>query len=375
MRIARTVSIFLALVVSAFAIAACGGDNSSSSSSDAEAVLKQTFGPDHPIKSGKLDLALNLDLKGVARLTDPVALRLSGPFQSNGAGTLPNFQFTLDVDAGGKAFSAGAVSTGKAGYLTFEGQSFDIGTELYNSFKQGYENAAKQAKSKSASGTPSLGALGIEPINWLNNAETKGEEDIAGTTTEHVSAEVDVPKFLDDVSRLLSKAQGLNVQGAGAVPKSLTPEQRRDIARSVKSATVDVWSGKDDKTLRKLALDVQLDVPEDVRSKVGNLQSGRITFQFTIANLNEPQTVTAPSGARPLSELTQALQQLGLGGASSGANGSGSGGSGSGGSGSGSSGSGSSSGASGKQADYLNCLQKAGTDVAKIQGCADKLQP
>jgi len=134
MRIARTVSIFLALVVSAFAIAACGGDNSSSSSSDAEAVLKQTFGPDHPIKSGKLDLALNLDLKGVARLTDPVALRLSGPFQSNGAGTLPNFQFTLDVDAGGKAFSAGAVSTGKAGYLTFEGQSFDIGTELYNSF-------------------------------------------------------------------------------------------------------------------------------------------------------------------------------------------------------------------------------------------------
>jgi hypothetical protein len=369
MRIPRTVSIFLALVVSAFAIAACGGDNSSGNSSDAEAVLKQTFGPDHPIKSGRLDLSLNLELEGVARLTDPVALRLSGPFQSNGPGTLPNFQFTLDVDAGGKAFSAGAVSTGQAGYLTFEGQSFDVGTQLYNSFKQGYENAAKQAKSKSAGGTPSLGALGIEPINWLDDAETKGEEDIAGTTTEHVSAQVDVPKFLDDVSRLLSKAQGLSVQGAGAVPKSLTPEQRRDIARSVKSATVDVWSGKDDKTLRKLSLDVQLDVPQDVRSKVGNLRSGRITFQFTIADLNEPQKVTAPSGARPLSELTQALQQLGLG-AASGANGSGSGGS-----GSGSSASGSSSGASGKQAEYLNCLQKAGTDVAKIQGCADKLQP
>jgi hypothetical protein len=371
MRIPRLLAIVLTLVLSGTAIAACGDDNSSSSSSDAQSVLKQTFGPNHPIRSGRLDLSLNLDLHGVARLNGPVALRLSGPFQSNGAGTLPNFQFSLDVDAGGQSFTAGAVSTGKAGYLTFEGTAFDVGTQLYNSFKKGYEQAAKGAKGKS--GTPSLSALGIKPLDWLDNAETKGDEEIGGAQTEHVTADVDVPRFLDDVSRLLEKAQGLKVAGAGAVPSSLTPEQRRDIARAVKSAKVDVWSGKDDKTLRKVALDLVLDVPQDIRSKVGGLRSGRITFQFTIASLNQPQKVTAPADARPLSELTQVLGQLGVGAGAGAGAGSGSG------SGSGSSGSGSGSSASpaptGKQQEYLTCLDKAGTDVAQIQQCADKLQP
>jgi hypothetical protein len=362
MRLIRLLATLLALSLSAIAIAACGDDNSSGGGADAQSVLKETFGPNHPIRSGRLDLSLNLDLKGIPRLTDPVGVRLSGPFQSNGPGTLPNFQFGLDVDAGGRAFSAGAISTGTAGYLTFEGVAFDLGRDLYQSFKKGYEQAAKSSKDKS--NTPSLGALGIKPLDWLKNAETKDGEEVGGAQTDHVAADVDVPAFLDDVSRLLEKARGLQLNGAGAVPNSLTPQQRRDIARSVKSAKVDVWSGKDDKTLRKVALDLQLDVPEDVRSKVGGLQGGRITFQFTIAALNEPQKVTAPSDARPLSQLTQVLGQLGLGAGGSGSSGSG-------GSGSGSSG----AAPTGKQAEYLKCVQAAGTDVAKIQRCGDKLQP
>ena len=358
-------------------VAACGDDNSASGGSDAQAVLKQTFGPDHPIRSGRLDLSLDLRLQGLPKLNGPVVLRLSGPFQSNGSGTLPNFQLTLDADAGGRTFTAGAVSTGKAGYLTFEGTSFDIGPQLYDAFKQGYEKAAKQSKDKS--GTPSLGALGIKPLEWLKDAETKGTEDVGGTQTDHVTAQVDVPRFLDDLSRLLEKAQGLSIQGAGAVPKALTPEQRRDIARSVKSAKVDIWSGQDDHTLRKLALDVQLDVPQDVRSKVAGLQSGKIAFQFTIADLNKPQKIAAPANPRPLSQLTQVLQQLGIG---AGAAGSGSGSAGSAGSGSGSgSRSGSGSGSAGsaapnsRQQKYLDCLQTAGTDVAQIQKCAALLTP
>jgi hypothetical protein len=367
-RIPRLLAVVLALAVIAVGAAACGDDNSASGGSDAQSVLKQTFGPGHPIRSGRLDLSLDLRLQGLPKLDGPVVLRLSGPFQSNGSGTLPNFQFTLDADAGGRSFTAGAVSTGKAGYLTFEGTSFDIGPELYDAFKQGYEKAATQSKDKN--GTPSLGALGIKPLEWLKDAETQGSEEVGGAQTDHVTAQVDVPRFLDDLSRLLEKAQGLNIQGAGAVPKALTPEQRRDIARSVKSATVDIWSGQDDHTLRKLALDVQLDVPEDVRSKVAGLQSGKIAFQFTIADLNKPQKIAAPANPRPLSQLTQALQQLGIG---AGAAGSGSGSAGSG-SGSGS-GSGGSAAPSGKQQKYLDCLQQSGTDVARIQKCAALLTP
>ena len=359
-----------ALALGALALAACGSSRDSSGGGTAATVLiKDTFGANHPIRSGRVDADLNVNLQGLPRLTKPVALHLTGPFQSNGGKAMPDFALQLDLDGGSQPVTVGAVFARGGGYLTFEGQAFDLGPGVYNSFKQGYLKA-KAGSASPGNATPSLSALGVDPMHWLTNPQHKGTEDIAGTTTEHVTAGVDVARLLDDVSTLLGKARSVTQAGGAAagtsVPSQLNAQQRDAIQRSIKSASLDVWTGQRDHTLRKLALHVDVAVPQDLRARAGGLRSGTIDFQLTLAQLNQHQTVRPPSGARPVTQLRSALQQLGLLGSSSSRSSSSS-----------TSGSGSGSAtapSSGPQADYGQCLSAAGEDLAKVQRCADLLK-
>jgi hypothetical protein len=339
-------------------LVACGGDEGGGE--DAEALLKETFGPNKPIRSGKLDLALDLRLEGVPNLTGPVKLGLRGPFQTNGARKLPNFDFDLAVDAGGRSFTAGAVSTGEAGYLTIEGQAFDIGAELYESFRKGYEDAQSKS-SKEEDAAPSLQALGIEPLRWLDDPSTEGTEDVGGTPSTHITAKLNTARFLDDLNRLLERGKGLQVQGAGTVPEPLSAEQRKQVERAIKGAEVDVWTGEEDRTLRRIRLDVTLDVPQDARSGVGGLRSGRISFNLAFADLNEPQRIVTPPDARPIDELTSALEQLAQQAQGAAPEGGGTATT-------------PEAAPSGPQAEYFACVDEAGQDVAKLQRCSELLR-
>jgi hypothetical protein len=257
----------------------------------------------------------------------------------------------------------GATFAQQSGFLTVEGRAFTLGPQIYDSFKQGYVKAKADAAAKG--GTSSLSALGISPLRWLRAPRTQGTEDIGGTQSDHVTAEIDVPRLLEDLSTLLGKARGVAQAGGAAtgttVPTQLTASQRDLIARSVKSATIDVWSGQDDHTLRKVALDVRIAVPQELQARAGGLRSGSIALQVTLARLNEHQTIHQPTGARPIGELRAALQQLGLLGTSSAST--------------------TTSGstttpapATGPQGDYAKCLNQAGNDLAKVQTCAGLLK-
>lgn len=347
----------LALVLTT-GLAACGGSSSSGGESVDE-LLAQTFGKNKPVRSGFLDLGLNLDLQGIQSLSGPVKVTLRGPFQSQGKRTLPKFDFTADLSASGQNFSAGAVSTGDRGFVKFQGRSYVLTDKLFSTFKQGYEESQKQNTGDKRGGV-SFQSLGIDPRRWLKDAKKAGEQEIGGADTIHIEAAIDVPKFLDDVSTLLKRGSQLGVAGSAArgVPNGLTTKQREQIADAVKSADIDLFTGKDDKTLRRLVIDVGVDVPEAQRKDAGGLQSGKMSFSLTIARLNEDQEISAPKGARPLGELSSSIGQLF--GAGSGA-------------GSGSSGSGGAAttpGTQGANQEYLDCLQKAGSDVAKVQECA-----
>lgn len=371
----RRFAVLALLAVLTMGVAACGGseDKSSGAESDATALLKDTFGANHPIRSGRLDANLDVDLTGLAQVTEPLNLHLNGPFQSNGGKTLPDFALGLDLQGGEKPITIGAVFAGGGGYLTIEGQAFDLGAELYKTFKTGYEKA--KASSKSADDDQaSLSALGISPLRWLQDPKNVGTEDIAGTQTVHIASGVNVAKLLEDISTLLGKAKGVTSAGGAAtgtaVPTSLTAEQRDTIAKSIKSAKVDVWTGAKDHTLRKVAVNVQVDVPKELRAKAGNLQTGHVVFQVTIAQLNQAQKIVKPAGARPIGELRSALTETGL-------------------LGTGGSASTTTPGttatpratttpatpppSSGPQADYTQCITDAGEDLVKVQDCAQYL--
>jgi hypothetical protein len=360
------------LVALALGLAACGGDDSSAGAgTDATALLKDTFGAGHPIRSGRVDADVDVALNGLAALKQPLSLHISGPFQSNGGRALPDLAFGVDFQGGPKPVTVGTVFAKGAGYLTIEGQAFDLGSGLYKTFQQGYLKAkASAAKSSTSASQSSLSALGISPLRWLKDPKNAGTQDIAGTETVHLTSDVDVAKLLEDVSTLLGKARGVAAAGGSAtgtaVPTQLSAVQRALIRRSVTSATVDVWTGAKDHTLRKVAVDVRIAVPQVLRSQAGQLRDGHIVLRVAIAQLNQRQTIRRPASTRPIAELRPALEQLGLISPSASttvpetattpdattppaATGTSGGGS---------------------QGQYAQCVQSAGEDLAKVQTCA-----
>ena len=103
------------------------------------------------------------------------------------------------------------------------------------------------------------------------------------------------------------------------------------------------------------------------------MKSADIGLTMQYSDLNQPQTIKAPTTVKPFTQFQSKLNAFvqALQGAAAGAIGS-SGASSGGASTSGSSG-GTSTGAGSSVAQYSQCIQKAGTDVAKMQKCASLL--
>ncbi len=360
------VAVFLALLAGALGLAACGGGDGS----DPDKIVKETFSGDKKVTSGKIELKLGLEAQGTASLGGPIAVTLSGPFQSQGPKTLPKFDFDLTLALGGNTLSAGAVSTGDAGFLKLQGQDYSVPPDVFAQFKQGYERSQSQQKNNDQ--TPSFSSLGVDPSKWLKDAKSEGEADVAGVTTNHVSAGVDVPKLLDDVNRILSRAGAIGASQNQQIPNQLTDKQRKSVEDSIEDATFDVYSGKDDKVLRRLTVKIKFNIPEDQRANAQGLTAGTITFDLTLADLNQPQTINAPANPKSFDELTKALRST-LGGLLGAAGGS-----------TGSSGGTTSTpttpsqtlttpSGDAKAQEYAKCISEAGGDIAKAQKCSSIL--
>jgi hypothetical protein len=342
---------FVLLAVLALAtsvLAACGGK----SSSDVKDTLDKAFST--PIKSANIDLEVSLSLDGVKQLNGPVKLSVQGPYETGGSQTIPKADWDVAASAAGQNFSAGFISTGDNAWVGFQGQNYEIGNDAVARINQQIKQAAGSSKKKG------LSQFGINPRDWVTDASDEGTDKVAGVETDHVSAALDVGKFLDDVNTLVQKAGG-SLPGGRTAPQ-LTPSEKKQIQDVVKNPRFDVNVGQDDNVIRRLSADVSFRVPSDKQAQLGGLKSGTLSFSIEFADVGKPQTINAPANAKPLSELTTQLGGVGgvLGGAAGGTGGSGSSG----------------SGSSGPSPDalqkYSKCLQKADPrKAAELQKCAD----
>lgn len=348
---------------SSLTLAACG------SSGDATTLLKETFSGKHTVNSGNLNLGVTMSPSGSSTLTSPISLSFGGPFQSLGTGKLPESNFTLGLNALGRNVSLGVLSTGTSGYVTLQGNSYQLPAATFQRLESSFSQLTSTG---SGSGSSTLNKLGIHPLDWLQDPTIVGDETVAGTQTTHIRAKVNVSALLNDLNTFLQKASSTGVTGASRLSGGIPQSTQTRIASEVQNPSFDVWTGKSDKTLRKLTLGLTVPVSGQISTLLGGLRSAGIGLNMQYANLNEPQTITAPTNVRPYSEFTsqvrnfvQTLQSAVAG--STGASGAGSAGTGT--TGSGTSGSGSSSGV---QA-YSKCIQAAGNDVTKMQQCAPLL--
>jgi hypothetical protein len=363
----RVVAAVLLAVLASAALAACGS-SSSSSSGDAATLLKQTFTGSHKISSGNLNIAVTVDPSGSTTLSGPIKLSFGGPFENSSAGKLPQSDFTVSISALGKSGSLGLLSTGKSGYVTLQGTSYQLPQATFQKLETSLSQVGTPGNS---SGSGTLAKLGIKPLDWLQDPKVVGTESVAGTDTTHITANINVAAFLNDFSTFLQKASTLGVSGVNSASKGLSPAVRSEIAGAVQNPRFDLWTGNGDKTLRRLTVALTVPVTGTVSTQLGGMRSADIGLSMQYGDVNQPQTITAPKTVRPYSEFTSKVQSfvqslqgsLGsslLPGTSSS-------------SGSGSSSGSSSSGASSKVQRYSNCVSAAGSDVAKMQRCASIL--
>ncbi len=359
----------VAAIVAALALPACGQSSSGNGASgNAQALLKQTFSSGHSVKSGVLGFDLALTPTGSSTLSTPITLSLSGPFQSRGSGTLPQSDFTIAIGALGRHGSLGVISTGTAAYVTLQGTAYQLPQADFQKLQQSFSSA----RSSGGSQNPGLPQLGIDPLHWLTHPTVVGAETISGASTTHIRAGVDVSALIGDLNAFLTRTAKGTTGATSTLPTQIPAATQQKIAAAVRNATVDVWTGKRDTTLRRLTLSLSVPVTGRVSRALGGMTAAGIGLTVQYSKLNQPQSVPAPTGVRPYSEFTAKLQTIAqaLGGALGGsALGGGSPSPGSGTATAPSSGGGSAAGVS----KYSGCIQRANGDVTKMQKCASLL--
>lgn len=292
-----------ALLVASLTLGACAsGGGGGGDEEDAQALLDRAFG--EPVPSADLDVDLQFDVEGLRGLEDPLRVRASGPYVRSRE-SLPKLDLdvALETQGAGQSIQLGALSTGDRVFVKFAGT-------FYEQPADEVARTNRRLRRQGGKDGGSLADLGIDARGWVDDARVEGEEEIGGVVTEHVSGTLDVEAALTDLNGLVKQSAGsLGEAGAGARPLSEKEIQR--LAKSVENPTFDVYVGRDDDIVRRVALQIDVDVPERDRKDVGGMTGASIRFTAQLDDVGGDQSVAAPSSSRPLSDLTTQLGGLG----------------------------------------------------------------
>jgi hypothetical protein len=299
----------LALVALASTLVACGGDSGGGGGGeDPQKVLDQTFSSHPSIKSGNLDLKLKIDVKQHGNEGGSVNAGLTGPFENQGAGKIPKFDFAVtgsydNFDPAGPEsdfdFEGGLTSTSDATFFSFNYK----GTKLFpGNFRIDRSQFALFKGALLA--IPESGSL-------LTNLSNEGSTAVDGTSTTHISGDLDLDKAPGVLRFVLSNSRALTFLGLGNLGGSKLPPDSQAVNsqivaaadRLINAAHVDIYSGKQDNVLRRLAIHLSL-------SGV-SVETVDVSLDIQLSDLNKPQTIEAPPNPKPFSDLIREFKAYG----------------------------------------------------------------
>jgi hypothetical protein len=262
----------LAFAALTFALASCGGG-------DPQDVLSETAANLGTIRSGDLSLELAFQPQGAGR----TGFTLDGPFSLEKgplvAGTL---DYTQLLGSQGSQ-TATFVSTGQKAYVVVRGQAYELPPDTTSELR-------------AASVPLQSGGLGALDVGrWFQDPQVKDGGELGGTDTDLIRARLDVVEVVNTLVTVSAQLRGETVPPLGG-------DDAEQLRRAVESAQALMWTGKDDRLLRKLDLRIRFNAggaPERVRQLIGI----GVHFVLAIANPNEDISVQAPANARPYSDL------------------------------------------------------------------------
>lgn len=366
----RIVALFAILAALATAFAACGGGSDGSSGEDPQTVVEGATL--EGVKSGELELSLGVNSEGDEG--GEIDVSLSGPFQAGEKGQLP--QLDVSAKASGKIegeavdFEGSLTMLSDRAFIGYEGSEYEVDPTTFSFLKSSFEQAQQQGGENPADVTAcQKAAESLKVGQFIDNMKNEGSADVEGASTTKVSGDLSASGAVDAIVALTEDpACSAQLEAAGPLPIGELEEAEGEISSALKKAHVEIYVGDDD-IIRKLGAELTIE-PKDAKN-----EKVEISLELTLSGVNEEQSISGPSSAKPLEDLFRQLGvnplelfesggSGGLGGLLEGLGGSSSGG--------GSSESGG-SGLPSNQKEYVECLQSA-ESAADIQKCASLLQ-
>lgn len=253
-------------------------------------VLKETTAKVRTITSGDLRLrvAASAGADGEER---PVGFEVEGPFALPAKeGRLPLARLRYTRLAGEALAPATFVSTGERAFVETGGEAYELPAADVDGLR------ARRGTERPRAGLDQLDLAGWARHPTVVDAGVEGREPL-----QRVSAGLDPVKALNGIGALAARLGRGEDAGLGRIEGADAARLRR----AVRSAHLEVLTGKRDRVLRQARIDVTFDARRAgrLRSSLGRLAGVRLTLDLAIARPNRRVDVQAPAEARPFSEL------------------------------------------------------------------------
>lgn len=304
----RALSMLIALLAAgALVVTGCGSsDSGGGGSSDAKTLLKQAFSKRASKAKDadvKVSLAANFD-GGPAQLQQPLKLEFGGPVKSKGENKFPQLDWDFKAQGLGKVIDGGVTVTDDNAFVSYKGRDYEVGKAQFAKFKTQTESQAGKPNQPQ-----SLSDLNVDPNDFLTDLKEQDGQPVTGIPTTRVTGTVDTEKLIRTFLKVL-KDPAVKNQLQGRQPPQLTDDQIKKVKEAVKGVDFAVDIDKKAKVVRRLNATIDFKVPADVQSNAQGLKGGKLAFKIEVGKLGPGTSIEAPSGARPIKELSQ---QLGLG--------------------------------------------------------------
>jgi len=318
----------LLIALGAAAVAGCGSSSTASSSTSpaattatmsADQIVAQSEAKMKDVKSASFTGDMSLKVSGdPSKMTDPtskamlsqgISLHMEGKSQNQPVAS----DMKISLGLGGQTIALSLLSQGTKSWVEYQGKW--------------YAMDAKSAKSLStqaqtgAAPTEQLKSLGLNPSDWGTSYALVGTEDLAGAKVYHVKATADPQKLADALMKAAKDPSLARKLGGTSQLKQLEQglsqngQQVEQLKKSLKNVSVDYWIGVDDMLIHKASFNAVVDTKG--QKGMTGIDGMTMGMELTMADFDQPVTVTPPADALPLkSLLNQMFGGLTTGGAS-----------------------------------------------------------
>jgi hypothetical protein len=228
----------------------------------------------HPIRSAEAELSLRVRLEGVPQFSDPITLRLEGPYVRGGAG-IPSFDWRLSASALGFPVGGRLVSTGDNVYLTVYGNRYEFGE---------VQVAAANRRIAAAR------ALPLSFRGWLGRPQVTGDGNEGGVDCERIQAPLRGARIERDLAPLAAEL---------------------GVSAPAISGRATACVGFDDRVLHELEVDAVLAPSPADSARLRGATAIHLGADAVLSDVGEAQRIEAPGGSfRPIRDLFLAINDL-----------------------------------------------------------------